>query len=44
MTLFSITASSLTSKYVGEGEKLMKVLFELALQNSPSLIFIGNRL
>uniref|UniRef100_A0A0K2VDA6 microtubule-severing ATPase n=1 Tax=Lepeophtheirus salmonis TaxID=72036 RepID=A0A0K2VDA6_LEPSM len=40
MTLFSITASSLTSKYVGEGEKLMKVLFELALQNSPSLIFI----
>ena len=27
---FSISASSLTSKYVGEGEKLVRALFEMA--------------
>ena len=40
--MFNITASSLTSKYVGEGEKLVKTLFKLAAEFSPSLIFIGN--
>lgn len=38
-TFFSITASSVTSKYVGEGEKLMKTLFDLARKKQPSVIF-----
>lgn len=38
-TFFSITASSVTSKYVGEGEKLMKTLFDLARKRQPSVIF-----
>ena len=36
---FSITASSLTSKYLGEGEKLMKALFEVARMKQPAVIF-----
>ena len=39
-TFFSISASSITSKWVGEGEKLVKVLFALAVKNQPSIIFI----
>jgi len=39
-TLFSITASSLTSKFVGEGEKLVKTLFDMARARSPAIIFI----
>lgn len=38
--LFAITAASLTSKYVGEGEKMMKTLFEMAAKRAPSIIFI----
>ncbi|TRY79187.1 hypothetical protein TCAL_07373 [Tigriopus californicus] len=38
--LFSITAASLTSKYVGEGEKMMKTLFQMAAKRAPSIIFI----
>ena len=41
-TLFSITAATLTSKYVGEGEKLVRTMFETARKKAPSIVFIGN--
>ncbi|XP_034040327.1 spastin [Thalassophryne amazonica] len=37
---FNITAASLTSKYVGEGEKLVRALFAVARELQPSVIFI----
>ena len=39
-TFFSISASSLTSKWVGEGEKLVCTLFTIAKQHQPAVIFI----
>ncbi|MFX0134884.1 MAG: AAA family ATPase [Candidatus Hodarchaeota archaeon] len=39
-TFFNADAASLVSKWLGESEKLVKELFELARENSPSLIFI----
>ncbi|EGV62461.1 AAA-domain-containing protein [Yamadazyma tenuis] len=39
-TFFSITASSITSKYLGESEKLVRALFVLAKRLSPSIVFI----
>lgn len=37
---FNITAASLTSKYVGESEKLVRALFAVATYIQPSIIFI----
>ncbi|KAI1087745.1 AAA-domain-containing protein [Rostrohypoxylon terebratum] len=39
-TFFSISASSLTSKYLGESEKLVRALFSLAKVMAPSIIFV----
>jgi spastin len=38
-TFFAVTASSMTSKWHGEGEKLMRALFAVAQRMQPSLIF-----
>ena len=39
-TFFSISASSLTSKWVGEGEKMVRALFAVAKVHQPSVVFI----
>lgn len=39
-SLFACSASSLTSKWMGEAEKLVKSLFQVAQEMSPSLIFL----
>ena len=37
---YSISASNIVSKWMGESEKLIKGLFDLARQNKPAVIFI----
>lgn len=38
-TLFTCTASAITSKWLGEGEKLCRTLFELAQEHAPTILF-----
>jgi SpoVK/Ycf46/Vps4 family AAA+-type ATPase len=39
-TFFAISASSLTSKFLGESEKLVRALFAIAKMLAPSIIFV----
>jgi len=39
-TFFNVTASSLASKWIGEGEKLVRTLFAVAHYRAPSVVFI----
>lgn len=39
-TCFWVSLADITSKFIGESEKLLQMLFELAREHSPSIILI----
>ena len=39
-TFFSISSSSLMSKWIGEGEKTVRTLFGVAAYRQPSVVFV----
>ena len=39
-TFLGISGSTLTSKWVGEGEKMVRTMFAIAAINQPSVVFI----
>jgi vacuolar protein-sorting-associated protein 4 len=39
-TFFSVSSSDLVSKWLGESEKLVRELFQLAFDNKPAIVFI----
>ena len=39
-TCFWVSLADITSKFIGESEKMLAMLFELAREHSPSIILI----